>query len=145
MKHNKVIPIFTSSIEIVIPSHASNNTLCVFIETAPPGGGPPPHRHDREDEVFTVLEGEFEFYTDGVWSPFSVDETRLSLRGNYHAFRNVGSTPGRMMLMTNGGGIDEYFTHISDLRLPQDLDRLAEISSHYGYYYLPPAERVAAK
>jgi mannose-6-phosphate isomerase-like protein (cupin superfamily) len=72
MKPNKVIPIFTSSIEIVIPSHAANNTLCVFIETAPPGGGPPPHRHDREDEVFPVLEGVFEFYADGVWSPFSV-------------------------------------------------------------------------
>jgi hypothetical protein len=49
------------------------------------------------------------------------------------------------MLMTNGGGIDEYFTHISELRMPQDLDRLAEISSYYGYYFLPAAESAAAK
>jgi hypothetical protein len=33
--------------------------------------GPLPHRHDREKEVFTVLESAFEFYSDGVWSPFS--------------------------------------------------------------------------
>jgi len=43
------------------------------------------------------------------------------------------------MLMTNGGGIDEYFANISELRLPQDQQGLAEISSYYGYYYLPPA------
>jgi hypothetical protein len=92
-----------------------------------------------------VLEGEFEFYTDGVWSPLSVGETRISLRGNYHAFRNIGSTTARMMLMTNGGRIDEYFTHISELRIPQDLDRLAEISSFYGYYFLPPVESAGAK
>lgn len=136
---NKVIQIFTSNIEIVVPSEASNNSLCVFIETAPPGGGPPPHKHLREDEVFTVLEGEFEFYAGGAWSSFHAGETRISLRGSYHAFRNVGSAPGRMMLMTNGGGIDEYFANISQLRLPQDQGRLAEISAFYGYYYLPPA------
>src|SRR5262245_8296751 len=26
-----------------------------------PGGGPPPHLHTREDEMFYVLEGEFQF------------------------------------------------------------------------------------
>lgn len=54
--------------------------------------------------MFTVLEGQFEFYADRAWLPFHVGETRISLRGNYHAFRNVGPAPGRMMLMTNGGG-----------------------------------------
>ena len=113
--------------------------ICVFIETAPPGGGPPPHRHLREDEVFVALEGEFEFYADGAWTPFHAGQTRVSLRGNYHGFRNVGPSPGRVMLITNGGGIDEYFAHISGLRLPEDLEQLAQISSYYGYQFLPPA------
>src|ERR687884_475651 len=30
-----------------------------------PQGGPPPHRHENEDEVFYVLEGEFEFNYGG--------------------------------------------------------------------------------
>ena len=29
-------------------------------EVSPPGGGPPPHIHHREDEIFCVLEGEYE-------------------------------------------------------------------------------------
>src|ERR1700761_9167779 len=136
---NKIVKIFTSTIEVLISSAASNNSFCVFVETAPPGGGPPPHKHLREDEVFIVLEGAFEFYADGEWTPMETGESRVSLRGNYHAFRNAGNAPGRMMLSTNGGGIDEYFENITDLRLPQDLDRLTEISAYYGYYYLPPA------
>lgn len=134
---DNIIPILGSTIEIVISSQASNNTCCVFIETAPPGGGPPPHRHDREEEVFTVLDGRFEFYADGVWSPMAVGVPQLCLRGRYHAFRNVGDAPGRMMLVTNNGGIDDYFRRISDLRLPDDLERLAEISACYGYFFLP--------
>jgi quercetin dioxygenase-like cupin family protein len=93
------------SIEIVVSSRASNYTCCVFVETTPPGGGPPTHKHDREEEIFTVLEGEYEFFADGVWTPMEIGRSILSLRGTYHAFRNVGPTPARMMLMTNNGGI----------------------------------------
>jgi quercetin dioxygenase-like cupin family protein len=128
------------SIEIVVSSQSSNYTCCVFIETTPPGGGPPPHKHLKEEEIFTVLEGQYEFYKDGAWSPMLVGRSVLSIRNTYHAFRNVGETSGRMMLTTNGGGIDDYFRAISGLKLPQDLDRLTEISNHYGYLYLPPSK-----
>src|SRR6187401_2642126 len=33
---------------------------CLIDMLVPPGGGPPPHRHDFE-EMFTILEGEIEF------------------------------------------------------------------------------------
>jgi mannose-6-phosphate isomerase-like protein (cupin superfamily) len=134
---NKTFQIFSSTIEILVPSSASNNTLCVFVETAPPGGGPPPHKHMREDEVFRVLEGEFEFFDGQSWVSFFEGETLFSGRGSFHGFRNAGKTPGRMLLMTNGGGIDEYFENISNLKLPQDLERLEEISAFYGLYFAP--------
>ncbi len=140
MADRTTLQIFASTIEIVVSSKESNNTCCVFVEAAPPGGGPPPHRRDREEEVFTVPEGEFEFYADGRWSPMTPGVSRLSLRGTYHAFRNVGSTPGRMMLVTTGGGIDDYFREISGLKIPEDADRLAEVSRHYGYFFLGPAD-----
>src|SRR5436189_40174 len=31
----------------------------------PPGGGPPPHVHSREEEGFYILEGEITFTIDG--------------------------------------------------------------------------------
>ncbi|WP_446743428.1 cupin domain-containing protein [Silvibacterium acidisoli] len=126
------------SIEIVVSSRSSNYTCCVFIETTPPGGGPPPHKHLKEEEIFTVLEGSYEFYGDGAWTPMTVGMPVLSKRDTFHAFRNVGATDGRMMLTTNGGGIDDYFRAISGLQLPRDIEKLTEISDHYGYLYLPP-------
>ena len=63
-------------------------------------------------------------------------QTKVSLRGNYHGFRNVGSAVGKMMFMATPGGLDEYFAEITNLQMPQDLDRLQEISRHYGYVFL---------
>ena len=128
------------SLEIMISSKTSNYSCCVFVETTPPGGGPPPHKHLKEEEIFTVLEGDFEFYRDGAWTPMTKGRSVFSPRNTYHGFRNVGQAPGRMMLTTNGGGIDDYFRAISGLKLPQDMERFTEISDHYGYFYLPPSD-----
>lgn len=127
------------TIEIVVSSEASDNTCCVFIETTPPGSGPPPHKHLREEEIFTVLDGDYEFFAEGAWTPLEIGRSVLSRRGTHHAFRNVGRTPGRIMLMTNNGGIDAYFRAISRLTMPDDAGKLREISAHYGYVYLEDA------
>ena len=128
------------AIEIIVSSRSSNYTCCVFVETTPPGGGPPPHKHLKEEEIFTVLEGDYEYYKDGTWVPMLVGRSVLSKRDTYHAFRNFGQASGRIMLTTNGGGIDDYFRAISGLKVPKDIERLKEISSHFGYYYLSPPE-----
>ena len=49
-----------------------------------------------------------------------------------------------MLLITTNGGLDRYFANIPELVLPQDIDRLNEISQHYGYSFLPRAEPTAA-
>ncbi|WP_446742565.1 cupin domain-containing protein [Silvibacterium acidisoli] len=140
MEPRSIIHVFGEPIEILVSSTDSNYTMCVAMQTSPPGGGPPPHKHDREEETFIVLEGEFEFFDRDKWVPFKKGDTRFSLRGTYHGFRNVGSTPGKMLFVTNGGGLDEYFALISRLRLPDDMARLIEISDNFGYHYLPAPE-----
>ena len=126
-------------VEIMVSSGASNNACCVFVETTPPGGGPPIHKHLREEEVFTVLEGSYEFHLDGSWSPMEIGVSRFSLRDTFHGFRNIGDSPGRIMAMTIGGGIDDYFRAISTLRMPEDAARMDEISAHFGYVYQAPS------
>lgn len=138
MKNGTVIRVFGEAIEIVASSTSTNYAFVIGVQTSPPGGGPPPHRHLREDEVFTVIEGEFEFFEGESWRAFRRGEVRYSLRGNYHGFRNVGSTNGTMMFTTNGAGLDEYFAAISSLELPKDMARLQEISRFYRYEYLSP-------
>jgi uncharacterized cupin superfamily protein len=136
VKNGTVVKVFGEAIEIVASSHATNYTFVIGVQTSPPGGGPPPHRHLGEDEMFTVIDGEYEFFDGTAWTRFRSGEVRYSLRGNHHGFRNIGNTDGRLMFMTNGGGLDEYFAEISPLRLPEDRDRLNEISRFYRYEYL---------
>jgi hypothetical protein len=42
------------------------------------------------------------------------------------------------LFITTPGGLDEYFETISPLTLPEDMDRLTEISKHYGYEFMAP-------
>lgn len=128
--------VFGEPIEILITSKSTNYTCCAGVQTSPPGGGPPPHKHEREEETFMVMEGEYEFFDGNDWSAFHEGELRWSPRGSYHGFRNCGTKAGKMMFITNGGGLDEYFEVISPLILPRDMDRLTEVSKYYGYVFL---------
>jgi len=139
MQTDTVLSIFGEQVEILVSSKSTNYSFCVGMQTSPPGGGPPPHLHEREEEISIVIEGQYEFFDRDKWVPFAKGEVKTSLRGNYHAFRNSGTTDGKVLFMTNSGGLDEYFAEISSLVIPRDLDRLVEISKHYGYVFLSQA------
>jgi quercetin dioxygenase-like cupin family protein len=82
----------------------------------PPGGGPPPHRHDFE-EMFHVLEGAVEVMFRGVTTTARAGET-ISIPANApHAFKNVSSTPARLLCTVSPAGEEEFFLEIGD-RVP---------------------------
>jgi quercetin dioxygenase-like cupin family protein len=49
---------------ILLKGEDAAGLYCLIDLHIPPGGGPPPHRHDFE-EMFAVLEGEIEFTFHG--------------------------------------------------------------------------------
>jgi quercetin dioxygenase-like cupin family protein len=49
---------------ILLKGEDTAGLYCLIDLHIPPGGGPPPHRHDFE-EMFAVLEGEIEFTFHG--------------------------------------------------------------------------------
>ncbi|MBX3379863.1 MAG: cupin domain-containing protein [Phycisphaeraceae bacterium] len=90
-----------------------------WIETdVNPGGGPPLHVHDREDEVFYVLEGEISFWiceqgdrTGKTGKRFVARKGAIVFgsRGTAHAFKNCSQVPARMLVMANPGANFEAF------------------------------------
>lgn len=79
-----------------------------FIEiTAAPQSGPSLHKHPPE--VFYILDGEFEFY--GSRPEDTIKATKGDLiripGGAPHAYKNVGSTPGKYLLVTSTVGNPE--------------------------------------
>ena len=75
----------------------------------PPGGGPPPHRHDFE-EMFTVLDGEIQVTFRGETLVARAGETINVPANAPHAFTNAGDTASRLLCMCAPAGQEEFFT-----------------------------------
>jgi quercetin dioxygenase-like cupin family protein len=105
-----------------------------------PGGGPPPHAHQREDETFQVLEGDYEFTVAGKSFIASKGTTIFAPRGIPHTYRYLGQMPGRLMCVITPAGFEGFFEDIGALspQQQQDIPHVLEIARKYGLEILPP-------
>lgn len=119
--------------------------LFSFMElTTAPGSGPPVHIHDAEDEAFLVLEGRYEIGLDGERHLAEPGTLVYSPRGVAHEFRNIASTPSKMLLIVTPGGVEQFFTGLGLLfagaERPSGDDVLALAAAHRirGFEAGPP-------
>ncbi|HEY8998121.1 MAG TPA: cupin domain-containing protein [Edaphobacter sp.] len=144
MTPQKTFRVFGEKVEILTTSESTKGSFCMLVQTSPPGGGPPPHVHAFEDEIFSVLEGEFELFDGREWSKVAPGQHVYTLRGQPHTFRNAGTTDGRILCIAVDGRLDEYLEAISPLEIPRDIERLMSISKEYGITFLAPEPPAAA-
>jgi len=122
----------------------------------PPGGGPPPHRHDFE-ECFQVLEGSLEVHVRDL-PPVRLEagESANVPANAPHTFRNAARVPARLLCTVAPSGREEYFAEfgdpvptrtspapqLSDAERQEWLRRAMENAPEYGMEILPrPARR----
>jgi quercetin dioxygenase-like cupin family protein len=77
----------------------------------PPGGGPPPHRHDFE-EMFTVLEGEVELTFRGQHLVAKAGETVNVPANAPHGFRNASPEDVRLLCLCAPSGQEKFFAEV---------------------------------
>lgn len=92
----------------------------------PPGGGPPPHRHDFE-ETFILLEGEMEVTFRGEKSTVRAGDTINVPSNAPHQFHNSSKNPVRMICICSPAGNDSFFVEVGEpvatrTTPPPDLD-----------------------
>jgi quercetin dioxygenase-like cupin family protein len=75
----------------------------------PPGGGPPPHRHDFE-EMFSVLDGQVRVTFRGASMVVSAGQTINVPANAPHSFTNASDAPARLLCLCAPAGQDEFFT-----------------------------------
>jgi quercetin dioxygenase-like cupin family protein len=100
----------------------------------PPGGGPPPHIHTREDETFYVLEGEIEFRLDADTVTAGHGDFVNVPRGTVHSFLNAGSKTARLILTFTPAGMERFFEATLE-RAPNGArkapDNVDEVAARY--------------
>jgi quercetin dioxygenase-like cupin family protein len=77
----------------------------------PPGGGPPPHRHDFE-EMFSIIDGEIELTFRGQTSTARTGDTVNIPANAPHVFRNASDRPARMLCLCAPAGQEDFFREI---------------------------------
>jgi mannose-6-phosphate isomerase-like protein (cupin superfamily) len=133
-------------ITLKLTSEDTGGGYSMIEETSPPGGGPPPHVHRDEDEMFYVLEGEVEVLLGEGTIPAGAGSCIHAPRGTLHTFKNVGTSPSRVMGVIMPGGFERFFLEAGEpategSSAPEgepDVGRIVEIGQKYGLEIPPP-------
>jgi quercetin dioxygenase-like cupin family protein len=96
---------------ILVKGKDTAGRYCLIDMHIPPGGGPPPHRHDFE-ESFAVLEGELQATFRGAKSLVRAGETIHIPANAPHQFHNVSGQPARLLCMCSPAGQEDFFVQV---------------------------------
>jgi quercetin dioxygenase-like cupin family protein len=134
----ETLNIFGELFRFKVTGKDNGGAFALFENLTQPGGGPPLHRHSREDEVFHVLDGEVLFQIDGVRIEAKAGDTLFAPRGTAHTFKVTGSTPATMLVLLQPAGLENFFAEVDAVEGPPDPAKLAVIGAKYGLELLGP-------
>ncbi|BCM89726.1 hypothetical protein IAD21_01573 [Abditibacteriota bacterium] len=100
---------FNDCVTVLIPSDSTAHRFCLAQSETPSFMGPPPHVHEREDEMFIILAGCYEFQIGDARVQVGTGDIVFAPRGIPHSFRVVSNEPGRSLIFANPGGFDIFF------------------------------------
>jgi mannose-6-phosphate isomerase-like protein (cupin superfamily) len=120
----------------------TNGKYALWEAIVPPGGGPPPHVHSREEEGFYILEGEITILVGdkrlvagpGMFANMPV--------GSLHSFKNETDRPARMLISVAPAGLEKMFFEVGQ-PVPagattgppptkEEIEKLLAVALRYG-------------
>jgi quercetin dioxygenase-like cupin family protein len=114
----------------------------VWEATVLPGGGPPPHVHSREEEGFSILEGEITFRVGEERVVASAGTFANMPVGTPHSFKNESDKPSRMLISVAPAGLERMFFEIgvpiaqgattAPPTSEEEIDKLLAVAPRYG-------------
>ena len=105
MGEGKRLNVLAETINCKVSSAETNGAYSVVEEVTPPQGGPPLHVHQREDEMFYVLEGECKVQCGD--QTFNANKGSLAIlpRNMPHGFQNVGPKASTILVIITPGDL----------------------------------------
>jgi mannose-6-phosphate isomerase-like protein (cupin superfamily) len=121
-----------------VTAEMTGGAYSLFEIAVPPGGGPPSHVQHHDDECLFVLEGEFEFLTDGETVRVGPGSLAYVPKGSLHAYENIGGVPGRLIAIHTPGGVHERF--FEEIGGEADTAKITAAAARHGIEVPPPLE-----
>jgi len=137
-------------IECRAVSEDTGGVLSLLEFTVAPNDGPPVHLHHDEDETFFVLDGTFSIQIGDTTYDVSRGGCVFGAREVKHGFVNIGTSPGRLLVVATPAGIEGYFEESGGRALAStlpppagapDLELAARLGLKYRFEVLGPPLR----
>ena len=130
---------------VLLSGDDTDGRYCLIDMHIPPGGGPPPHRHDFE-ETFTVKSGEIAATFRGAESVIKAGETLHIPANAPHSFTNATAQPARLLCICAPAGQEDFFGQVGvsvagRTTSPPKLDKAAMAESMQKAKELAPKYR----
>lgn len=135
---NPPVRAFGEEVVFLLTGGQTGGAFTQWVETTPPGVGPPPHWHDDADEWFHVIEGRVSFLTNGVWSEAGPGDSAFVPKNAVHAFKNLGDGPSRMLITISPSGFETFFTRCAaEFAKPggPDMPLITKIADDHGIHF----------
>jgi len=116
--------------------------------SVPPGGGPSPHIHRREEETFFLQQGTLTIQVGGKTLRASPGDLIYLPRGIVHSFLNTGNVDAKFLMVATPAGLEEFFEEAfypavdgsaPPLATQALIARLLAAAPKHGLEPLPPA------
>jgi mannose-6-phosphate isomerase-like protein (cupin superfamily) len=130
--------VFGEATILVRASAETTGGAYTLFEEVPPLVDTPLHVHEKEDELFHVLEGEHVFQCGNQEFRLGPGGTAFLPRGVPHAQRRVIPGAGRFLVLTSPAGLEGFFRMLAQSHRAGTLgpDAYADASARYGITWL---------
>lgn len=129
-----------------LSAEATGGMFSLFDVDVDPDAGTPPHIHRKEDETFFIMEGRFALMMEDKTVEAGPGDCVFAPKDRLHAWRNVGGTPGRMLVLTTPGGFEHFFADMEAFMsaAPEmnaaTMEELLAISARHGVEMIAPVK-----
>jgi mannose-6-phosphate isomerase-like protein (cupin superfamily) len=140
-RHDAPMYVVGSEISVKISTADTAGAFAVMEGITPPLSGPPLHCHRNQDEWWYVVSGRFRFEVDGETILAGAGDTVFAPRGSRHTFQNIGTEPGISIVTVVPGGLDVFFSELSEAAprgVAPDPAKLVPIFEKYDLELLGP-------
>jgi len=124
----------------ILSLEQSGGAMSIVDSVVDPGGGPPRHIHENEDEIFVTLTGRCRFWLNGAEFECGPGETAFVPRGAEHTYAIVGDEPSRHLVILTPGGFEGFFAEMAagQFAIPADMDKINASAARFHMTFTGP-------
>ncbi|MGR3323323.1 MAG: cupin domain-containing protein [Pseudooceanicola sp.] len=127
-----------SEIHVLLEKGGTEGEMGMFTSRFAGPGGPPLHVHEDAAEAFYLLEGSAQLVAGDQQMELEAGEVAFVPKGVDHTFHMTGEQGGKILVIVTPGGFEGFFAATRHLNMPEDIEKMNEISAEFGQVFTGP-------